>query len=55
MRRAPLPLRWLDGSQQTQQETLLPIDLITRKEGEYLIATTGEGNKIELRLDQILN
>ncbi|MBT3308034.1 MAG: transcriptional antiterminator, Rof [Gammaproteobacteria bacterium] len=54
MHRSLLQLRWEmeDGSITSDQ--LLPIDLTTRKQGEFLLARTPQQQEIEIRLDKIL-
>lgn len=54
MRRTPLQLRWREGGNQIISNTLLPIDLTTTREGEFLIARTPELQEIGIRLDNII-
>lgn len=53
MHGAQLQLVWLDKEQQHHINVVKPVDLQTRQGAEYLLATTDEGNTLELRLDHI--
>ena len=53
MHRSPLSLEWKDAQGEYNISQLHPIDLITRKEGEFLVAHTRKQQEIEIRLDKI--
>ncbi len=48
-----LQLVWLDESQRHTISVVKPIDLKTKQGAEFLIATTDEGETLQLRLDHI--
>ena len=54
MRRTTMVLQWRDRSGEIVTGEILPTDLNTRPDGEYLTATTAEGRSIRIRLDQIM-
>ena len=49
----PIPLRWREPGQEEQQQTVIPVDLKTRKGEEFLIVKTRAGETLEIRLDWI--
>ncbi|MBC8519343.1 MAG: transcriptional antiterminator, Rof [Gammaproteobacteria bacterium] len=54
MRRTPTRICWTGESGESRDELLNLTDLNTRSDGEYLSATTVDGENLEIRLDQIL-
>lgn len=54
MRRRPLQLQWKTAQGTLEQQRLLPTDLVTRPDGEFLIALSEKNLPIEIRLDQII-
>lgn len=52
LQRNPLLLRWHDAQGATQCATLLPLDLVTRDQQEFLLAQDGAAT-LEIRLDHI--
>jgi Rho-binding antiterminator len=53
MRRWRLRIVWKDETGLSHVEMLLPRDLQTRQGEEFLIAESGSGERLEIRLDQI--
>jgi len=54
LRRRCVRLSWRQADGQIRMERLKPVDLNTRNHEEFLIAETGDGSELELRLDQII-
>lgn len=54
MHRERLRVCWRDAAGITRVEALAPRDLQTRAAAEYLIAIDSDGQRLELRLDQII-
>ena len=54
MQRRPLQLQWHTSSGEAEEQKLLPTDLVTRPEGEFLLALDEKKLPIEIRLDQII-
>jgi Rho-binding antiterminator len=54
VQRKRLRLSWRQAGGQLRVELLRPVDLRTRNHAEFLLAETLKGNKLELRLDQII-
>jgi Rho-binding antiterminator len=55
LQRRPLLLQWRDELGQLQTERLIPRDLQTRNQCEYLIGENREGVTLAVRLDRILH
>lgn len=53
MRKWKLRISWRDTQRLTHIEVLLPRDLQTRCGEEFLIADSHNGDRLEIRLDQI--
>ncbi len=54
MRRQVMQLQWSDPAGKVEQATMTPKDLVTRKDGEYLIATNSLQETFHIRLDRIV-
>jgi Rho-binding antiterminator len=54
MHRTKLTLCWRGNDGLAHLETLLPEDLETRNGEEFLVARTGAGARLRLRLDRIM-
>ncbi len=46
---------WQVADGPTHIDILTPLDLITRKRAEFMLARTRDGRQLELRLDHILS
>jgi Rho-binding antiterminator len=55
MRRVDLRLGWRDASGQHHIGSVLPLDLYARKQVEYLVARSLDGQQHEIRLDKIIS
>ncbi len=56
LRKNLLTVQWLDPEGEQQQATLQPLDLTTRKQGEFLLARkTVDHTMVEIRLDKIVS
>jgi len=53
LRGKPIRLRWRAPGQDEQEQTVIPIDLLTRKGEEFLVVRTREGERLDIRLDWI--
>ncbi|MBT7307137.1 MAG: transcriptional antiterminator, Rof [Gammaproteobacteria bacterium] len=53
LRKSPRLLKWVLESGEVREETITPVDLITRIEGEFLLFNTAQQERLEIRLDQI--
>jgi len=53
LQRRTVRISWRDGSQ-AHVETLVPVDLATRRHEEFLLAEAQDGRRLEIRLDHIL-
>ena len=47
-------LEWRDGTTERRRETVLPIDLVTRRGEEFLVVRMDDGRSADIRLDRIL-
>jgi Rho-binding antiterminator len=54
MRRQRLRMRWRGEDKLDHLEVVTPVDLETREGEEFLIARTGSGDPLRVRLDRIL-
>lgn len=52
MHRQKLTLTWQEGDQQLTA-TVLPLDLVTERHAEFLLAEDQSGQTLRIRLDQI--
>jgi transcriptional antiterminator Rof (Rho-off) len=55
LRRRRLLLNWRDLDGLAHLELLLPLDIRTRPDGEFLILSRADGRRTEIRLDTILH
>jgi transcriptional antiterminator Rof (Rho-off) len=55
LRRRKLLLNWRDPDGMSHLEMVLPMDIRTRPEGEFLISLRPDGRRAEIRLDTILH
>lgn len=53
LRGTRLRISWRDPGGQLHVETLTPRDLVTRDNGEYMVAESRTGAMLEVRLDHI--
>ena len=53
LRGQPMRLRWRAPDRDEQEQTVIPVDLLTRKGEEFLVVKTRDGEKLEIRLDWI--
>lgn len=54
MQRQRLRAVWRDGNDQLCLQVLLPFDIKTFEQAEYLLAHRSDGRLLELRLDRII-
>ena len=54
MQRKVLPLTWRDENHKTHSKALLPVDLRTREQQEFLVAQDTNHVIYEIRLDKII-
>ena len=53
MRRDRIKLGWRDTAGATHLETVIPVDLRTRSNEEFLVVSVTDGTQREIRLDRI--
>lgn len=53
MRRQNLRLRWRGEGNEILEQVVRPLDLRVQNKGEYLIAESLDGKRLEIRLDAI--
>jgi Rho-binding antiterminator len=54
LQRRRIRLDWLDGTAERRSETVLPVDLVTRRGEEFLVVRQADGCRADIRLDRIL-
>jgi transcriptional antiterminator Rof (Rho-off) len=54
MTRTQLDLSWRDALGTPHQARVLPVDVVTRNKGEYLIIRDRNGEELAVRLDRIV-
>lgn len=54
MQQTKTVIRWIDDQQIQHDETIEPLDLITRNKKEYMTVKTGNNEIIDIRLDKII-
>ena len=55
LRRHRLLLNWRDVDGMAHLELVLPLDIRTRPDGEFLISSKADGQRAEIRLDTIVH
>lgn len=53
MHRDRIKLGWRDTAGANHLETVIPVDLRTRSNEEFLVASVSDGTQLEIRLDRI--
>jgi len=54
LHRRRLRVTWHEADGQTHIDALTPVDLLTRRQEEFLIVENSTGQRLELRLDYIV-
>ena len=54
LRRRRLLLNWRDATGMSHLEMILPLDMRTCPDGEFLVSVRASGERTEIRLDRIL-
>lgn len=55
LRRRRLLLNWRDAAGMSHLEMILPLDMRTCPDGEFLVSVRANGERTEIRLDRILH